>query len=294
MEFQHSADAHSGSADGSRLHRKRGKKIAPPCKPESGRFRHHAAHPASAVSTVRSRYLTAINDGLSSFNAVSVRIEKRFSRGLYFLGNYQFSKNIDTNSGETDNAIAYRTNTRLNRAVSAFDQSHRAVISAGYELPFGNGKPWLNKGGVSSFIIGGWQVQGIVSLLTGMPFTPSGPFVCSCGSYIPQWVNAVKPGFGNLSNPAPNMWYDKTAFALPPIGFQGNAGRNVIRGPGRNDLDISIFKSFPITERMKVQFRAEFFNVTNHPSFGFPDGNISNVTAGVISSAYDGEASNSA
>ena len=231
---------------------------------------------------------TAINDGLSSFNAVSVRIEKRFSRGLYFLGNYQFSKNIDTNSGETDNAIAYRTNTRLNRAVSAFDQSHRAVISAGYELPFGNGKPWLNKGGVSSFIIGGWQVQGIVSLLTGMPFTPSGPFVCSCGSYIPQWVNAVKPGFGNLSNPTPNMWYDKTAFALPPIGFQGNAGRNVIRGPGRNDLDISIFKSFPITERMKVQFRAEFFNVTNHPSFGFPDGNISNVTAGVISSAYDG------
>jgi hypothetical protein len=231
---------------------------------------------------------TAINDGLSNFNAVSLRIEKRYSKGLYFLGNYQYSKNIDTNSGETDNSIAYRTNTRLNRALSAFDQRNRAVISAGYELPFGKGKPWLNSDGVSSFVFGGWQVQGIVSLLAGMPFTPSGAFVCSCGSYVPQWVNAVKPGFGKLSNPTPNAWYDPTAFALPAIGFQGNAGRNIIRGPGRNDLDLSMFKVFPISERVTIQFRAEFFNVTNHPSFGFPDGNISNVTAGVISSAYDG------
>lgn len=121
-----------------------------------------------------------------------------------------------------------------------------------------------------------------------MPFTPSGPFVCSCGSYIPHWANSVKPGFGKLSNPTPNIWFDKMAFVLPPIRFQRNAGRNVIRGPGRNDLDISMIKSFPISERMKVQFRAEFFNVTNHPSFGFPDENVSNVTAGVVSSAYDG------
>jgi hypothetical protein len=231
---------------------------------------------------------TALNDGLSSFNALSARIEKRYSRGLYFLGNYQFSKNIDTNSGETDNSIAYRQNTRLNRARSAFDQRQRAVLSAGYELPFGTGKRWLNRGGFSSLFLGGWQAQGILSLLTGMPFTPSGPSVCSCGSYVPQWVNAVKPGFGKLSNPTPNLWFDPTAFALPSIGFQGNTGRNVIQGPGRKGLDFSVFKSIAITEAMNLQFRTEFFNLTNHPGFGFPDGNIANRTAGVISSAYDG------
>src|SRR5262249_15792686 len=132
----------------------------------------------------------------------------------------------DTNSGETDNAIAYRTNTRLQRALSAFDERHRAVFSAGYELPFGKGKPLLNQGGAAALAFGGWQVQGILSLLAGMPLTPSGTFVCSCGSYIPQWVNAVKPGFGKLSNPTPDLWYDPTAFALPAIGFQGTAGRN--------------------------------------------------------------------
>ena len=141
---------------------------------------------------------TALNDGSSSYNALSVKVERRYSNGLYFLGNYQFSKNIDNNSGETDNAIAYRMNTSLNRARSAFDQRSRGVVSGGYELPFGTGKRYLNGSRLSDLAIGGWQLQGIFSALTGMPFTPTGPFVCSCGSYIPQWVNAVKPGFGQI------------------------------------------------------------------------------------------------
>lgn len=231
---------------------------------------------------------TALNDGLSNFNAVSLRVEKRYSNGFSVLGNYQFAKSIDTNSGETDNSIAYRQNTRLNRARSAFDQRQRAVLSGGYELPFGRGKRWVSGGGLSSRLLGDWQVQAILSLLTGMPFTPSGANVCSCGSYVPQWVNAVKPGDGKIDNPTPSQWYDPTAFALPAIGFQGNAGRNVIEGPNRRDLDLSILKGFAISERVKAQFRGEFFNLTNHPSFGFPDGNISNRTAGVVSSAYDG------
>jgi hypothetical protein len=121
-----------------------------------------------------------------------------------------------------------------------------------------------------------------------MPFTPSGPGVCSCGSYIPQWVNATRPGFGKLSDPTPNLWFDPTAFAIPAIGFQGTAGRNIIEGPGRSSLDLSLFKVFSLSEQIKLQFRGEAFNITNHPSFGFPDGNIANRTAGVIASAYDG------
>lgn len=92
-----------------------------------------------------------------------------------------------------------------------------SVISAGYELSFGTGKRYLNGSSLSSLPVGGWQVHRIFSL--------TGPFVCSCLSYIPQWANAVKPGFGAASDPTPNGWYDPSAFALPPIGFQGTAPR---------------------------------------------------------------------
>jgi hypothetical protein len=85
-----------------------------------------------------------------------------------------------------------------------------------------------------------------------------------------------------------NRWYDKTAFALPPNGFEGNAGRNVVIAPPLRNLDFSVLKNFPIKERVRLQFRGEFFNILNHPNFGQPDMNISNVTAGVISTAYDG------
>jgi hypothetical protein len=105
---------------------------------------------------------------------------------------------------------------------------------------------------------------------------------------VPQRVNSVKPGFGNIDNPTVNHWYDTTAFALPTPGFQGNAGRNVVIAPPLRNLDFSVLKNFPITERFQLQYRGEFFNILNHPNFGPPDMNISNVTAGVISQAYDG------
>jgi Carboxypeptidase regulatory-like domain/TonB-dependent Receptor Plug Domain/TonB dependent receptor len=233
--------------------------------------------------------LTSTNDANASFNAFSIRAEKRYSNGLYMLGNYQFSKNLDNNSGEVEaNDTSFRTNKKLDRSLSRYDQRHRAVIDYGYELPLGAGKKWLAHGGPAGFILGNWQAQGILTLLSGFPFTPTGPAVCNCGSFVPQRVVAVKPGFGKLDNPTVNHWYDVSAFALPAAGFQGNAGRNVIRGPGLRAFDFSLLKNFPINERSKIQFRTEFFNLTNHPNFGFPDSNIANATAGVISSAYDG------
>jgi hypothetical protein len=233
--------------------------------------------------------LTSTNDANSSFNALSIKVEKRYSHGLYFLGNYQFSKNIDNNSGEAEaNDTADRTNKRLDRGLSRYNQRHRSVISYGYELPLGTGKPWLANGGPAAFILGGWQVQGIVTLLSGAPFTPIGPSVCDCGSFVPQRVNAVTPGYGKLESPAPNRWFDASAFALPPRGFQGNAGRNVIEGPGNQTVDFSLLKIFKISEQLRLQFRGEFFDLFNHPNFGFPDNNIASGSVGVISSAYDG------
>ncbi|PYT15139.1 MAG: hypothetical protein DMG59_14840 [Acidobacteria bacterium] len=233
--------------------------------------------------------LTSDNDGNSSFNALSARLEKRYSAGLFFGANYQFSKNIDNNSGEVEaNDTAYRTNKKLDRSLSRYNQAHRGGINYGYELPFGKGRHWVSNGGPIAYVLGGWQVQGIITLLSGFPFTPSSTNVCNCGSFVPQRVNAVKPGFGNIDNHSPTHWYDVSAFLPAAAGFQGNAGRNVIIGPGFKNVDFSAAKNFPITERLKLQFRGEFFNILNHPNFGFPDANISNVTAGVISSAYDG------
>ncbi len=233
--------------------------------------------------------LTSTNDASSSFNGVSIRVEKRYSQGLYFLGNYQFSKNLDNNSGETEaNDTSFRTNKRLDRGRSRYDQRHRAVISYGYELPFGRGRRWMDQGGAANALIGGWQLQGIFTMLSGAPFTPNGPSVCDCGSYIPQRVNVLRPDYGRLDNPTPNRWFDASAYVLPPRGFQGNAGRNLIDGPGNRTFDFAALKDFRIAETAKVQFRAEFFNIANHPNFGFPDTNISNGSVGVISSANDG------
>jgi hypothetical protein len=233
--------------------------------------------------------LTSANDGNANFEGLSLRLEKRYSAGLFFLANYQFSKNIDNNSGEVEaNDTAYRTNKGLDRALSRYNQTHRSAISVGYELPFGKGKHWLSGDGPVSYVLGNWQIQSIASLLSGFPLTPTSTNVCNCGSFVPQRVNSVASGFGNIDNHTVNHWFDKTAFALPPAGFQGNAGRNVVIAPPLRNLDFSVLKNFPITERFRLQFRGEFFNILNHPNFGPPDMNISNVTAGVISSAYDG------
>ena len=233
--------------------------------------------------------LTSDNDGNANFEGLSLRLEKRYAAGLFFLGSYQFSKNIDNNSGEVEaNDTAFRTNKGLDRARSRYNQAHRGALSAGYELPFGKGKHMLSKGGILTYALGNWQVQGIAELLSGFPLTPTGTNVCNCGSFVPQRVNSVMPGFGNIDNHTVNHWYDKTAFALPAGGFQGNAGRNVVIAPPLKNLDFSVLKNFPIKERFRLQYRAEFFNILNHPNFGPPDMNISNVTSGVISQAYDG------
>lgn len=105
---------------------------------------------------------------------------------------------------------------------------------------------------------------------------------------MPQRVNLVGPGeFGQLDNPTPNRWFDVTAYSRPDPGTQGTAGRNTVRGPGTEQIDVSLLKRVSIRST-RIEFRWEIFNVLNHPNFGNPDTNISNATAGVISSADDG------
>ena len=135
----------------------------------------------------------------------------------------------------------------------------------------------------------GWQVQGVVRAGSGFPFTLSGTNVCQCGSFVPQRVNlrgGPRDDRGVLDNPTQTQWYDRTAYVLPAAGFQGTAGRNTLIGPGSKQVDFSVSKRFPMGAA-RLEFRAEIFNLFNSTNFGQPDGNINNVTAGVISTADD-------
>jgi hypothetical protein len=239
----------------------------------------------------QSAILYSSDAGWAEFNGLTFRVDKRYSDGLFFLGSYQLSKSTDNGSGEIEaNDTAFATNLNADEGYARYDQRHRVSASFGYELPFGPGKRWLSSGGAAAYVFGGWQVQSIIRLASGFPFTITSTNVCQCGSFVPQRVNLVTAGnLGQLDNPTVDHWYDPTAYAVPALGTQGNAGRNTVRGPGTQLVNLSLSKRFPIS-RARVEFRAEVFNLLNHDNFGTPDGNISNATAGVITTADDGRA----
>src|SRR3954469_513219 len=239
----------------------------------------------------QSAILYSSDAGWARFNGISVRAEKRYSDGRFFLANYQLSKNTDNGSGEVEaNDTAFATNLNADEGPARYDQRHRAAISGGYELPFGEGKRWLSTGGVAAYALGGWQVQGIIRLGSGFPYSVSSTNVCQCGSFVPQRVNFA-PGretdAGNIDNPTPDHWFDPTAYTVTAAGTQGTAGRNTVRGPGTERVDASISKRFPVN-KARLEFRFEIFNLLNHANFGTPDFNISNGTVGTITSADDG------
>jgi outer membrane receptor protein involved in Fe transport len=237
----------------------------------------------------QSAILYSSDGGYADFKGVSFRLEKRYSRGLFFLANYQVSWSKDNGSGEIEaNDTAFAWDLDADYAYARYDQRHRSAFSFGYELPFGPGKRWLSDGSPLAHVFGGWQVQGIARVASGFPFTVSSTNVCQCGSFVPQRVNLVRAGeFGELDDRTPARWFDISAYSRPDPGTQGTAGRNTVRGPGTQIVDMSFLKRVPIGTT-RIEFRWEIFNLFNHPQFGNPDANIANTTAGVIGSADDG------
>ena len=262
---------------------------------EHKRYNVNQAQPGTTPIVTRVPYpafqsaiLYSSDAGWAQFHGMTVRLDKRYADGLFFLGSYQLSKSTDNGSGEIEaNDTAYAWDLNADQGYARYDQRHRVSASFGYELPFGAGKRWLSNGGVASYALGGWQVQGIVRLATGFPFTVSSTNVCQCGSFVPQRTNLVTAGnLGQLDDSTPDKWFDPKAYAVTALGTQGTAGRNTVRGPGTQLVNLSLSKRFPIS-RARVEFRAEIFNLLNHDNFGTPDANISNATAGVISTADD-------
>ncbi len=228
-----------------------------------------------------SNYQTTDN---SSYQALQVNANKRMGYGLTFLGSYTWSHSIDGGSIPVNflnpNSEAIfpedKNNLRLDRGNSAYDVRHRFVLSALYELPF-----FKSSGGFARRAVGNWQVNGILTWQSGFPFTVLDTSDPNRDGQPTDRPNQIGNPFGPGTR-TPQKWFDATAFVHPPSGTDGLVGRNSLTGPGISNLDFSLFKNFAVTERQNVQFRAEFFNLFNHPSFDIPVNDFNSPAVGQI------------
>jgi len=247
---------------------------------------------------------TWFSRGDSSYHALQVDLNHRFSSGFSLRGVYTFSKALDdgdslnaTTSGGGPALASNPFDLHADKGLATYDVRHIAAINATYALPFGRGQKFAS--GLSGFagaLVSGWGVNSIIAAQGGFPFSPQ-------LSYNPSnngdTRNPVRPFANpNFSGPVilgtPDKWFDPAAFLAPSntaanAGFYGNLGRNTLRGPGLATWDFSTLKNTRLSERMNLQFRAEIFNLLNRANFNMPNevaftpSGIS-PTAGVITS----------
>jgi hypothetical protein len=230
-------------------------------------------------------------EGNTSYNALQVDVTRRMSKGLQIRGNFTWSRNLDMNSALTGAQANNQPQMIMNRndlprdwGLSALNVSEQSSISASYELPFGKGKPMLNgASGMAQALIGGWQLNGIATILSGFPITPQvGSNRSGDGDTRNPDRPTLNPSFsGPLVNGNPNQWFNPNAYVLPTVGTWGNAGRGILNGPGLGEVDLSLFKKIAISEKMNLQFRAECFNLQNRANFGTPNAIV--FSNGVVS-----------
>ena len=235
-------------------------------------------------------------DGISNYHALQAEITRRFSSGLMFNFNYTWSKLLDNQDssgwGSLQGATPYQRSydPLANYGPSNFDIRHMFKGSGAYNLPFGQGRKFLNNRKALDQAIGGWNLFGEFVAQTGSPFTPSMLVNNSYGlsSNMLWYPNVVGDPRAVPGGQDINSWFNTNAFAPPNPGTFGNMGRNSVYGPPLTSLNTSLIKTFRFTERMQLDFSANATNLINHPSFALPDktigpghkGQITNVSVG--------------
>ncbi len=254
----------------------------------------------SAIGSVPSRspfpeigIIQTVQGGdISNYNSGYVKVTRRLTGGLSVISSYTYGKSLDDGSavrGQGDNIFPENSRCiRCDYGRSAFDIRHRWVSSVIYNLPFGAGRTFVNRGGFVDELIGGWQLGSIYTLQSGLPGypTPGNDQSNTANGNGRDRLNATGQSV-NLADPTTNQWFNTAAFALEPFGTFGNAGRNVIPYPKHNDWDFSAFKNFKLYERSSLQFRVDGFNFLNHPNWGNP-GNTFGAGFGKITSTFAG------
>jgi len=243
-------------------------------------------------------FTTFINSdwsGNSSYQSGNVKLEHRTGR-LLLTTAYTWAKSIDDKSaaagiGGADTGwqgFIDNHNVRLDHARSDFDVDHRLVSSFLYNLPIGRGGKYLsNVSRAADFVVGGWQLNSIVTFQRGFPYSI---YAQDLGGLLDDYSNRAalvgNPNSGFTRSIA--EWFNTAAFAQPPGGVIGTSGRNILRGPGINNWDASLFKTFEFREGVRLQMRLESFNTFNHTQWGGPDHNTADPQFGQITSARDG------
>jgi hypothetical protein len=229
---------------------------------------------------------TWFSQGGSSYNALQVDVNRRFSAGLTIRGVYTFSKTLDdgdslnaTTSGGGPALASNPFNLRADWGLATFDVRHVGVLNATYALPVGRGGAWLSDvQGIRRALVSGWTLNSVVTLQGGFPFSPQ-------LSYNPSNNGDTRNPVRPFANPAfsgprilgrPGKWFDPSAFLAPAStpangGFYGNVGRDTLIGPGLATWDFSVLKDTRIRERLNLQFRAEIFNLLNRANFNLPN-----------------------
>ncbi len=226
-----------------------------------------------------------LSDGTSHYYAFQFTADKHFAHGVSALVGYVYSHAIDDVPLEFGGGSAgpQPQDPRFPHEVanSIIDQRHRLTMSYLWSLPFGKGQKFLNSGGASNFILGGWQLNGTIFSQSGLWFSPV------LQTSTTNTGTGSRPNvIGSISYPKTlTKWFDPSAYGSPAAYTYGNAGRDSLVGPGRTNFDTSIFKAFPIHDTKEFQIRFEAFNVLNHPQFGNPNASIGNLQAGQITSA---------
>ncbi|WP_031500541.1 TonB-dependent receptor [Bryobacter aggregatus] len=230
-------------------------------------------------------------NGNSTYHSTQLSLKKRFGSGYSILSSYSFSKFIDMvaddSHGGTTGPATNPFNYFYDRGISDLNVRHRFVTSAVWELPI-----FRNAKGFKGAVLGGWQMNGIVILQSGTPFSVTAGVNRSLSGGAGDRADLIGSGsvatYGDTSRASfTRKYFDTSRFALPGLGSFGTAGRNLLTGPGLFNIDASAFKSFRFTERLILDYRLEIFNVLNRPNFGNPVGNFSSGTYGQITSAKD-------
>jgi hypothetical protein len=230
----------------------------------------------------------------TNYNSLQTKFDRRFAGGFGLTTAYTWSKSIDYS--QDNGGFAYYINPERTRARSDFDRRHMFNQSYIWELPFGKGKQFMNNNRFMDLFLGGWQVSGILTAMSGQALNISAPaatlnapgnsnnpnFIGEGGLRVSKDVNFRATGRGQAT------WFDVTQFAAPAQNTFGNVGRNAFTGPGFFNLDLTGFKRFKVTERFTLEFRAESFNFTNTPQYPNPDGGFGNATFGQITNAAIG------
>ncbi|MDZ4802011.1 MAG: TonB-dependent receptor, partial [Bryobacteraceae bacterium] len=246
-----------------------------------------ARRPIQGFSDIQISY----GGGFAAYHAMQVKLEKRYSAGIYLLNSFTWSKALDNASGhlETANGDNSRVNYRNlpgEKAIGGYDQPFNNTSTILLELPYGRGRRWgSSTPGVVNVLLGGWRITGINTMTSGQPVNvnytvPAAQQASSYPTYRPDYIGgSIYP-----ATQTPTTWLNRAAFAVPATNILfGSAGRNIARTESIYNFDFGLHKEFPLfREDWKLQFRSEFFNLFNTTNLGSPATNISNANFGQI------------